>query len=120
MAKKPEDRKKPGRKKIDPDLRVKYSRPGLSLREGQEENLTQLADALGIRSRSGVNYGKTSWRTMIALLAEKAPEIVEAIKKQKTDTKRTFFPIKITPQISIIVTPRPIREEENSEEDTDE
>ena len=67
---------KRGRKYKDPALRKIYKRKPLSLRDDQWDNLDKLAFRLHAYSRSGVNRGKPSWRTLIAMIAENAPQII--------------------------------------------
>lgn len=88
-----------GRKPLEPSQRKVYIRHPLSLRQDQWDNLFALAKALNITSRSGPNHGKYSWRTMIALLAEQAPVIIEALKKHQS----VSFQASTTPRPILIV-----------------
>ena len=103
----PKKKSNAGRKPIPEDQKKKYKQPGLSLRPEQITNLHNLAGALGITSRSGVNFGNSSWRTMIAELAEIAPAIIEAIEEHNKDPERTFRPIRITPNVMLVIGPTP-------------
>jgi len=85
MPKKGSDapRRRPGRPSLPPDSRRVYVRRPLSLTREQWDNLEKLARRLHIASRTGTNYGNPSWRTMFAILADKAPEILKAIDEEE-------------------------------------
>ena len=97
------ERKKPGRRKLPPELKTTYKGFRVSLTDTQRNNLEDLAEVLDIRSRSEVSRGKISVRTMIALAAEHAPRIIRAI--QDNVANGVYTPIRITSRISLIITP---------------
>jgi hypothetical protein len=110
-------RDRPGRPPLPEEEKKHYKQPGLSLRPDQIDHLQELAEVLSITSRSGVNFGKASWRTLIAIIADSAEPVIEAIRQQKDDTERTFYPIHITPEITLIIGPPPDPELEAAKEE---
>lgn len=110
---KPERKSKAGRPALPEEEKKHYTQPGLSLRPDQIANLQELAETLDITSRSGVNYGKPSFRTLIAKLAEIAPAVVKAIKKIRSGSSvHTSYVIPIAPGISLTIGPPPEPEPE--------
>lgn len=88
--------KRLGRKPLPEGQKKEYHRHPISLRNDQVNNLNKLAEADHYLSRSGPNHGNPSWRTMIALTAEKAPEIMRAIKliRRMARSHKVVFPTK--------------------------
>lgn len=114
-AQKQEEKPRLGRPPLPEGERKTYFRHPVSLTEEQMRNLLDLAEALGIKSRSGPNRGLPGWRTMIAILADKAPEIIAQKKKNPT----AFRPVLIFPGVSLILhpeAPNPNRIDESGEE----
>lgn len=80
-----------GRKPLPVELRATYEAHRLSLRSEQWTNLFSLAEALNMRSRTGVNHGRFSWRTMMARLADAAPAIIESLAQKTTPEEKPMI-----------------------------
>ena len=110
-AKTPAPSGRTGRKPVPQERRKHYSRRPLSLREDHWKNLEDLAKALHTNSRSGANHGNPSWRTLIAMLADEAPGIIETMKTHKAaNAKQTTFTPLVIHGERILLTP-PEKEE---------
>lgn len=114
-AQKQEEKPRLGRPPLPEGERKVFHRVPISLTKKQQVDLLDLAAELGIYSRSGPNRGMPSMRTLISILADKAPEIIAQKKKNPT----AFRPVLIFPGVSLILhpeAPNPNRINESGEE----